>query len=340
MKMNRNRDRENQAKGFTLIEILVVSIISMIVFWGAISFFQDQQEVFRRQSEQAEKQANLRIALYSLAKDLNLAGYSGTPWGVELPIFYMHHTDGVALADIPVRAIIPLSGNTVSALSGGLANQDGELLDGIEIWANFDLEGGIAKLATSVNTGDATLVGDTAGMFVKQMWDEASGANKNYYPTGIVVASYYGAGEYLPIASVDASSKTISASESLLSNYAATRDLMAPIWRRQYFVKAENGERWLIRREYYAGETVDYRMVPGVQDFQVFYDLTDPSSGQFTGDVDSADVTDPCLVTAVTIRMQAMVQTPDMVRPMLTTLNRKVKLMNAGENPNLANCPL
>ena len=84
-KINR-RPAANKHGGFSLIELLIVSIISIIVLWGAIDFFNSQQKVFRQQSLQARNQANVRMGLYYISKDLINAGFTGGPFGIETAV--------------------------------------------------------------------------------------------------------------------------------------------------------------------------------------------------------------------------------------------------------------
>jgi len=335
-------------KGFTLIELLVVLAIGSIVLLGAFSFFERQQAVFNQQSEQAEKQANLRVAMYFLARDIALAGYTGTGYGLEEAILGAEKM-GVT---IPARPLIPIIGNSEM---NSLTNSAGEPLDAIEIWGNFTPNGEVTTLASNANAGAATLVVNKVdGLFINQVWDEESHSNINVYPTGVVVGSYglisFGLGDYVDIASVNSGSKTINLNGTLLNNYYAGADEVAPVLRRAYFVQeiceGARCERWLIRRDYYVGKTVDQRLAQGVEDFQIFYDVQDPTTQAIGLDLSAEQLSgllgafDPCIVTAVTIRLQARVITKDMPKPLVTTLNRKIKIMNSNIRPGLDYCPL
>jgi len=333
-------------KGFTLIELLVVLAIGSIVLLGALSFFERQQAVFNQQSEQAEKQANLRVAMYNLSRDIALAGYTGTPFGVEQAI-EQAQTLGVS---IPIRAIIPIDVQSDPELSGYvLYNQQNIPLDAIEIWANFSPDGERRHLSANVNSGMSVVYANTVDIFVNTVWDEDSGTNINAFPTGIVVGSLQERADYLPLTSVDASTGALSSSESLLHSYIANLDEVAPVLRRRYFVQeiceGARCERWLIRRDYYVGKTVDQRLAQGVDDFQIFYDMTQPGTGVFGVEIDPDDIggesaVDPCWITAVTVRLQARVVTRDMPKPLVTSLTRKIKVENIGIYPSLNNCPL
>ncbi len=338
--------------GFTLIELLVVMVISVIVLYGAFSFFERQQLVFNQQAAQAEKQANLRIALYYLSKDIALAGFTGTPWGVEHAISAANK----ALISTPIRPIKHLQVSSDPELTGSeyaLDNLNGDALDAIEIWANFSENLGSGRgrtqLVNPVNAGSTTLNGNTVdGLFILQVWDDSSNSYQTVSPIGVVIGAYKeGVGDYLPVTSVNSGSNVISVASGALNNYmGGVTDSMAPVFKRRYFVREEcdgpRCDRWLIRRDYYAaGVTIDHRMAQGIEDFQVFYDLTDPVTGAFLVDFDPDDLTadfDPCWVTAVTIKVQAVVRIKDMPKPLITNMSRKIVMMNIGTENGLNNC--
>lgn len=61
--------------GFTLIELLVVTAVSGIVMAGIYSTFYSQQNSYITQSEISALQQNLRAAMYTLKRDIRMAGY-------------------------------------------------------------------------------------------------------------------------------------------------------------------------------------------------------------------------------------------------------------------------
>jgi len=64
-------------KGFTLIEVLIVLVVSGIIMTGIYSAFKTQQDSYRVQEQVAEMQQNLRAGLYIMTKELRMAGYDG-----------------------------------------------------------------------------------------------------------------------------------------------------------------------------------------------------------------------------------------------------------------------
>jgi len=62
-------------QGFTLIELMIAMVISIIVIGGTIQAYQSQQNAQLAQKQVVEMQQNLRAALYIMAKDIRMAGY-------------------------------------------------------------------------------------------------------------------------------------------------------------------------------------------------------------------------------------------------------------------------
>jgi type IV pilus assembly protein PilW len=62
--------------GFTLVELLMVIVISAIVLSGIFSVFRSQQRAHMINSQTIEIQQNLRAGLYMIERDARLAGYS------------------------------------------------------------------------------------------------------------------------------------------------------------------------------------------------------------------------------------------------------------------------
>jgi prepilin-type N-terminal cleavage/methylation domain-containing protein len=63
--------------GFTLIEVLVAMVVTMIIMAGAYSAFLSQQKSTVVQTNVSDIQQNLRAAMDFLARDIRMAGYAG-----------------------------------------------------------------------------------------------------------------------------------------------------------------------------------------------------------------------------------------------------------------------
>jgi type IV pilus assembly protein PilW len=65
-------------QGFTILELLVVILILGVVMAGVYSVYTSQQKSFLIQEDVAEMQQNLRAAMFSMVKEIKLAGCNPT----------------------------------------------------------------------------------------------------------------------------------------------------------------------------------------------------------------------------------------------------------------------
>ncbi len=65
-------------QGFTIVELLVVMLISALVLTGIYSVFQAQQRAHASNTQLVRMQQNLRAALAILERDIRMAGFSPT----------------------------------------------------------------------------------------------------------------------------------------------------------------------------------------------------------------------------------------------------------------------
>jgi type IV pilus assembly protein PilW len=65
-------------RGFTLLELLVVILILGVVMAGVYSVYSSQQKSFLIQEDVAEMQQNLRAAMFTMVKEIRLAGCNPT----------------------------------------------------------------------------------------------------------------------------------------------------------------------------------------------------------------------------------------------------------------------
>ena len=66
-------------EGFTLVELLVAMVISLLVSAGAFYAYQGQQNAQLSQKQIVEMQQNIRAATYIMGKEIRMAGYD--PYG-------------------------------------------------------------------------------------------------------------------------------------------------------------------------------------------------------------------------------------------------------------------
>jgi len=102
-------------QGFTLLELLVVILILGVVMAGVYSVYSSQQKSFLIQEDVAEMQQNLRAAMFSMVREIRLAGCN--PTGKA--------TAGIVTANATtIRVTMDISGNNpdVDPPDGGIGN--------------------------------------------------------------------------------------------------------------------------------------------------------------------------------------------------------------------------
>ena len=67
--------KQKQAQGFTLVELLIAMVISLIVMGAIYGTFKSQQDSFLVQSQVTSMQQNLRAGMYVMSRDIQMAGY-------------------------------------------------------------------------------------------------------------------------------------------------------------------------------------------------------------------------------------------------------------------------
>lgn len=76
--------------GMTLIELMIVLVISMIVMGAAFTMYQVNARYYVAQDALLEQQQNLRNALYAIARDVRMAGNGLSLMGVDRLNFYVN----------------------------------------------------------------------------------------------------------------------------------------------------------------------------------------------------------------------------------------------------------
>jgi type IV pilus assembly protein PilW len=72
------KPNENRAQGFTVIELLLAVAIAGIIMASFYSIYMSQQRSYRRQSEIAAMNQNIRSALFYMGKEIRMAGLDPT----------------------------------------------------------------------------------------------------------------------------------------------------------------------------------------------------------------------------------------------------------------------
>ena len=80
--------------GLTLIELLIVLVISVLVLGAAVTLYQVNARVYVQQDSMLEQNQNLRVGLYTVARDIRMAGNSFPLLGLDITHIQVAGTDG------------------------------------------------------------------------------------------------------------------------------------------------------------------------------------------------------------------------------------------------------
>lgn len=296
--------------GFTLIEIMMALLISAIVLTALISVFSNQQKTFYQQSELARSQALARAALYMMARDIRMAGYTGIPLGI----------DEFTLAGqmYPAQSVID-SGTVVDGLTpaktlGGVLKSLTGTTDVIEVWGNF-------QRATTTLQDPVTNATDTK--FKVKNLVPFSGDDFNR-PGFVVIGNPAKRGGWRvhQITTVDAvAGATVSGDINISGPVGAIYEypdsvVVAPIFRRAYYVdltRVIDGRTvpTLFVRNCLnkvctnpGTDCFDEELARGVVDLEIDYDMAVTDGAELMNDQvirNQNEICDPCLLRAVNL---------------------------------------
>ena len=69
---------DSRQKGFTLVELIIATAVTLVVLAAIFMTYKSQQDSYVSQEQVAEMQQNLRAAFYMMARDVRMAGYDPT----------------------------------------------------------------------------------------------------------------------------------------------------------------------------------------------------------------------------------------------------------------------
>jgi type II secretory pathway pseudopilin PulG len=102
----------NRERGFSLIEVMIALLITMIVMASVMLLLQKGQKSFRREPEVSDMNANARSGLERVSRDLTVAGYNTPP---NMPVMWQDgggiNPDEITIIyadpDVPVSRPLP-----------------------------------------------------------------------------------------------------------------------------------------------------------------------------------------------------------------------------------------
>jgi prepilin-type N-terminal cleavage/methylation domain-containing protein len=278
-------------KGFTLIEMMVSMAILSVIMLAVLGLMATTNRNYRRTSDMARGQYNLRVAMFHMARDIRNAGSSGIPLGFDradqtTPLVPIKPVDKTQTLDFTKLGVIKkelLRGIQLTARTD-------KYVDAIDIRANFTME--TAILVNNVMAGTNTLTVTNGDIFCPPDADCAQ------YPVETILIGNDKNVEKHTLNSVTIiagnTHATVTLGEQINIPFLAGNSIVAPVIHRRYFIEERTHPatgrmvRTLIRRDYYTNHTVDTEMAAYIHDLQVTYNLADYtySGGQILGTTD------------------------------------------------------
>ncbi len=311
--MKNNPMGKSGKSGFTLIELLIALVISAIVLTAMVSVFTDQSKTFQTQSELARSQASARMALYMIARDLRMAGFTGAPRGVAnlanpinpnqvYPVISVKNGNSVIVG---VSESVTL-GNDIKTNANSSRGGGDEYTDAVEIWGNFQRQTTYPTFGAGAGTNSITVLSGDGAMFT-----DASDFNK---PGWLVVSEGFSSNMY-EISSVSGDLITISGA---FSTAVSNKAIISPFYRRVYYVNTdETDDRGNKEYNLYmcnctaAGCDLDdddqnLILARGVDDFQVTYRNANATKAALSaGEIMAEEgiLCNPCRLRSVTVSL-------------------------------------
>jgi len=323
--MNKPDIKGECSRGFTLIELMVALAISAIVMMALIQVFSSQQRTFSQQSDLANTQSLARNALFQMARDIRMAGYTGIPLGTDKLVNTGNDYFPVLSVADGGTWINTLGGGTMAYVSGmlvGMQKDAGWSSDAIEIRGNFMRRS--ANLASLAAVGDDLIVVDDIAPFAGQSFNR---------PGWVIIGRSFGGitvnmGE---VVSVDDGANTIEISPPLGNEFLAdTYSFVAPIFSRVYSLNEDTRELLVGNYNPNAPAIADVTpLATSINDFQITYNTYEGIENQIA--IGRNMICNPCQVRSVELRLwtRSEVYRPEN-RPLIREFSNLVRIRNIG----------
>jgi type IV pilus assembly protein PilW len=137
-------------QGFTIIELLVAMVVSLLALGVIYSTFLSQFKSYQVQEEVAAMQQNIRAAMYHMQREIRMAGCDRFDRLITLPSSAPIPTSKYGVANYPINQIIEANSNSIVFMED-VNPPDGDVNDPNEI-IGYSLNGG--NLARNTGGGN------------------------------------------------------------------------------------------------------------------------------------------------------------------------------------------
>jgi type IV pilus assembly protein PilW len=142
-------------QGFTIIELLVAMVVSLLALGAIYSTFLSQFKSYQVQEEVAAMQQNIRAAMYHMQREIRMAGCDPFDRLITLPSSAPIPTSKYGVANYPINQIIEANSNSIVFMED-VNPPDGDVNDPNEI-IGYSLNVGNWNLVRNTGGGDQTV---------------------------------------------------------------------------------------------------------------------------------------------------------------------------------------
>lgn len=282
----------HRQRGFTLVEIMVALVLSLILTAGVVQIYLTTKQTYRLQESLSRIQENARYALATLSRDIRMAGYWGCgtqsidPGDVDEDSVLNNKDDYFWNFDVPIE--------------GFEGNDDGTWSPSLDGSVTSPLAGSDVLTLRSVDGGGATVTSDTFAVTTPNDLEQCGIALVTNCETAVVfqITNDPASGSVEDATTGCAPNNAIVVADKV--NYVGG-DIL-PISTKTYYVRTGNlsGMPGLWRR---VANNAPEELVEGVERLEIRYGVDTDDDGRVESYVTANAVTDWAEVASINLNL-------------------------------------
>ena len=288
-----------QQSGLSLIEVMIALVLGLLILYGAVSLFINNQRVYKDTNSMGRLQENARFALNLLIKDIRNTGYLGCPDNANL-------LDNKIIAASAADNIWNVS-NTIEGLegTGNWQPSNTTVLNPIKLRGDgitVRYLQPIAQLSVAMTSNESALSVPSTGYVISLLQTGAAAAIGDCRSVDIFNVSQNSTPSANPlIIDYNNSLNTQTNSAVILSKAYPEGSQVFRLVANRYYVADLNG----IPSLYRVTENSSEALVEGIENLRFLYGVDNDSNGSVDNYVDAGAVTNWGNVISVEIALLA-----------------------------------